>query len=139
MYKKERKPIDAFTIIKIIGILILLYIVWNIYDGRQEIKDVFLSNIYWIGLWMGAFIGYRVYISRINNRRTCTKCGVPINTYHNTIFCLRWNSGREPTPLFFCLDCAREYAGKPYKGNHHHEAEDNKTAGELLDELDRAV
>ena len=127
---KERNPIKTAIVIIIAVVCVLIYI------KKDTIEKVWFDYIWWsagilfVGLLIQLIIGLRRKRGRI-----CIVCKKELKTYRNTVYCLRWNSGRKPTPLFFCLKHGRAVMKKKYVNTTHREDEDTKTQTELWKEM----
>ena len=122
--------------VKKFALILLLTAALVSYFMRGHIFDFWLDKVYVFAALIFSFLlysGVRAY--RLRKGRICCACGVEIKRYRDTLYCLRWNSGRKPTPLFFCRLCGTHHAHLPYKDNPERGEEDEKSQSELYAEM----
>ena len=115
-------------IISIIGLA-----VWTWYHIPVEfyMKYHVIFAISYIIIFIYLYIRGR----KIRAKRFCIECDKPLKKYSDTIYSMRWNSGRKPTPLFFCYRCAKEIKDREYSGQRLLPDEKKKTSKELYTEM----
>ena len=126
MFTIERSVL--FLILGIVGLAI-----WTWYDIPFE----FYKKYHWVFAlgYLITFIYLFVRGRRIRAKRFCIQCDKPLRKYSDTIYSMRWNSGRKPTPLFFCLKCATEIKDREYSGQKLFPDERKKASKELYNEM----
>ena len=131
-----RKILGTGLIVTVVVIALLAY---AYKDGLIEAVKTLYPLFIIILLVLLCYLVYYGSKQRLGRNCCVQKCHKPLRSYGDTFYCLRWNSGRKPTALFFCGKHAKMIYKKKYKGNFERGEEDKKGQHELLGELKEAL